>query len=617
MPPQSQKEIVEWYERTHLTVGFSADLRLYRDLANRGNGRILDIACGEGRIFGFLSGVGCDISLTALRKARLAHRESQFVRCDASALPFRDHVFDTVYCIGAFEHFRQQNLAAGELDRVLAPLGTAYYTITNSLRFTGLGTIFAGSSPQPILRPLSLDSVVRTFAQAGLATLEVNKVFQFDIYGPFRSFGTLLLRLIQAVLPTRLSIEPLYVLKHQGEAGKIGILEICFKYPPDIGGIQVHVRDLAASLSQSGHDVRVITTGSPGDRNENGIRVTRFSPDFRVFQADLSIKLILAIIKEAKRHEALHLHLNFHFAELVTALAAWLYRRPLVISYHNDPVPPTSWAKAFNLFHTVFLLLPTLAKARNIVISTRSYAHTSWRLRLFESKSVVIPYGIDVDFFKHEVASVVPGRIVFLGRLDSSSYERKGMINLLEAVSKLAPAVEWHLCVAGPLLDETRSRLQRDAATFGVLNRVTILGELDRQELPMLLASANVFVLPSRHRGEAFGIPTLEALSCGALPVVPDLPGPSSLAPGFCITFTPGDSLDLTRALTAALKSQVSKETRQQRHELVARNFPCKETMARLQAVLTAGAVRALVASNRSAEGMRGRNHEARRIESK
>ena len=53
--------------------------------------------------------------------------------------------------------------------------------------------------------------------------------------------------------------------------------------------------------------------------------------------------------------------------------------------------------------------------------------------------------------------------------------------------------------------------------TLGLRDKVTFVGYLDEDELPLWYAAATVFVFPSIYEG--FGMPPLEAMACGT-PVV-------------------------------------------------------------------------------------------------
>ena len=83
---------------------------------------ILDIACGEGYGLKFLDDVKCiiaaDISLEALKKARIYSPQAHIVRCDAHSLPFKDNTFDIITSFETIEHLKDPKKFLLELKRV-------------------------------------------------------------------------------------------------------------------------------------------------------------------------------------------------------------------------------------------------------------------------------------------------------------------------------------------------------------------------------------------------------------------------------------------------------------------------------------------------------------------
>jgi ubiquinone/menaquinone biosynthesis C-methylase UbiE len=104
--------------------------------------RVLDVACGSGaavylsaeRLANIPSGIacGCDISKGMLEKrARSAtHINAHFVVASAQALPYRDGIFDAVFCTAAFHHFLEPVNALREFIRVLSNNGVVIITDT-------------------------------------------------------------------------------------------------------------------------------------------------------------------------------------------------------------------------------------------------------------------------------------------------------------------------------------------------------------------------------------------------------------------------------------------------------------------------------------------------------
>jgi glycosyltransferase involved in cell wall biosynthesis len=120
----------------------------------------------------------------------------------------------------------------------------------------------------------------------------------------------------------------------------------------------------------------------------------------------------------------------------------------------------------------------------------------------------VIPNYVDTEAFRPRPRTDGSGgspRICFVGRLD----DQKNPLALVEAASRLD--VELVMVGAGRLQDE----LERRAAELGV--RLSLPGRLPHAELPKLLATCDLFVLPSHYEGHPKTL--LEAMAAG-LPVV-------------------------------------------------------------------------------------------------
>jgi SAM-dependent methyltransferase len=91
-------------------------------------GRVLDLGCGTGRNLSLLGegvrAIGLDPCHESLLKARRRARGVPLVRARAEALPFRDHVFDTVVSGLVFCSVGDVAHGLGEVRRVLKPEGT-------------------------------------------------------------------------------------------------------------------------------------------------------------------------------------------------------------------------------------------------------------------------------------------------------------------------------------------------------------------------------------------------------------------------------------------------------------------------------------------------------------
>ncbi|MCL5959596.1 MAG: glycosyltransferase, partial [Chloroflexi bacterium] len=138
-------------------------------------------------------------------------------------------------------------------------------------------------------------------------------------------------------------------------------------------------------------------------------------------------------------------------------------------------------------------------------------------LSRYGEKTTIIPYGIDLDRFEEQSVHKLNATgtefdgplLLFVGRLRYY----KGLRYLLRAM----PEIEAKLLVVGIGAEE--DVLKSLTSELGLQEKVIFLGEVSDEDLPAYYHACDVFVLPSSHRSEAFGLVQLEAMLAGK-PVV-------------------------------------------------------------------------------------------------
>jgi ubiquinone/menaquinone biosynthesis C-methylase UbiE len=108
---------------------------LAETLRPRAGNRILDVGCGEGLAevhigrlhVSQLRLVGIDLMvervMVARREAAAHNQRVGFATADACALPFRDRVFDSTFCVAVLQHVGDVDGAVREFARVTVPGG--------------------------------------------------------------------------------------------------------------------------------------------------------------------------------------------------------------------------------------------------------------------------------------------------------------------------------------------------------------------------------------------------------------------------------------------------------------------------------------------------------------
>jgi len=156
--------------------------------------------------------------------------------------------------------------------------------------------------------------------------------------------------------------------------------------------------------------------------------------------------------------------------------------------------------------------------------ASEEYAASSEFLRQYRDRTEINPYGINttalavsngsraqVDQLRKEYGDRI---VLFVGVLRYY----KGIDVLIRAMTE----VNGRALIVGRGVD--LAALQMQAEQLGVTDKVVFLGEVPDARLRALLHAADVFVLPSIDRCEAFGIVQLEAMACGKPVVSTDLP---------------------------------------------------------------------------------------------
>ncbi len=330
-------------------------------------------------------------------------------------------------------------------------------------------------------------------------------------------------------------------------AGRFRILQVGKFYPPEYGGMENHLHVLCNELRDSVEQSVLVANKSRQSLTEtvDGISVTRLGALMDFFGAPVCPTMVQAL--RSTNADLLHIHLPNPLA--ILAYLASGFTGPLVFTYHSDIVRQKLLGSAFTT-----ILHRALNRASAIIATSEKYIETSAVLQAHRDKCHVIPLGIPLERFHSPDPHIVdwirnqygPSIVVAVGRL----VHYKGFEHLVRAMKK----VDGHLLLIGngPL----RAELEALARSFGIHERVTILSGV--ADVVPYYHAADVFVLPSINRSEAFGLVQVEAMACGK-PVVN-----TQLESGVTfvsrheetgLTVPPSDANALAQALSTLLKN--------------------------------------------------------------
>ena len=160
----------------------------------------------------------------------------------------------------------------------------------------------------------------------------------------------------------------------------------------------------------------------------------------------------------------------------------------------------------------------------------------------------------------------------------SSGKPHKNLVRLVDAWALVTGERETAgnvLVLAGqvsPRYPEARDRIE----ALGVEEDVRVLGRIPEKDLPALYSGATWFVFPSLYEG--FGLPVLEAMTCGTPVVCSNTSSLPEIAADAAITFDPVDTEAIAEALSMALGDATLREDVRQKAIVRAKDFGWEHT---------------------------------------
>lgn len=288
---------------------------------------------------------------------------------------------------------------------------------------------------------------------------------------------------------------------------------VCDWFLPRMGGIELHLRDLALALRRRGMDARIVTT-TRGPDMVDAVPVHRvpaaLAPGAGFACSPAALRALSRVVRD-EAFDVVHAHASvISPVAYAGALAGARAGLPTVLTFHSM------------LHRSAALLGASEAlfgwSRDRIVLSAVSSVVAAQAARWMPGAPVgVLPNGIDVSFWRDVRHASASGEILFVSAMRLSRKKRT-----LALVRAFADAVQFvgntppmRLLIAGDGPD--RVAIRRLADERGVGDRVVLAGHLSREELRSLYGRAHAFVLPSER--ESFGIAALEARAAG-LPVI-------------------------------------------------------------------------------------------------
>lgn len=302
------------------------------------------------------------------------------------------------------------------------------------------------------------------------------------------------------------------------------------EYPPNVyGGAGVHVDYLSRALA-SICEVEVRCFGDQ-DESSNGVAVKGYEVDASDWSCPEELKSVLDSIAHGTEFNVSNIdadlvHVHTWYAHWAGIMAKLNYGIPLVVTVHSlEPLRPWKREQLGGGYDFSCWVEKTAIEMADAVIavSEGTKAEVLEYFDVDESMLYVIYNGVDMEEYQpasQEQVGKVLGRygideskpyVLFVGRVT----RQKGIIHLVNAISKIDPNCQVVLCAGAPDTEEVGKEMAEAVEKAReIRDGVFWIDEMiDVESKIALYSGAAVFCSPSIY--EPFGIINLEAMACG------------------------------------------------------------------------------------------------------
>ena len=303
----------------------------------------------------------------------------------------------------------------------------------------------------------------------------------------------------------------------------MNVVHVVRQYLPSVGGLEEVVRNLAQQQLREGRYKptvltlnRVFRTGGtllPASETLDGVAVRRLA-----YAGSERYPLCPQVAGALHEADLVHVHgIEFFFDYL--ALLHPLMRKPLVASTHGGFFHSGFASRLKQVYFRTITRLSARAYAK--IIATSENDGALFSAVVPEGRLQVIENGVDMRKFANAAAPHLRPVLMYFGRWSVN----KGLLECMDVLGALCrqqPDVDWQLMIAGREYDLDANALYRYAEEQGVSNHIALYPNPGVAELRQLIGMASYFLCLSHHEG--FGIAPVEAISAGLIPLLSPIP---------------------------------------------------------------------------------------------
>ncbi|HEU4726268.1 MAG TPA: glycosyltransferase family 4 protein [Kofleriaceae bacterium] len=216
--------------------------------------------------------------------------------------------------------------------------------------------------------------------------------------------------------------------------------------------------------------------------------------------------------------------------------------------------------------------------AADLILAPTPAAVKALQHRGKPQRVVLSPPGVDIDRFDWEdPPSGGPPRILYVGSVDPS----RGVRVLVRAMAAIVREIDARLVLAGSMAPRFEQPLRDGIRELGLGDKIEVMGPVDHEQLPALLATATVCVVPAAadltpSPMVVFPTKILEYMACRRGIVAPRRETLTHVVENNreALLFEPGDPIDLARKVLRLLGEPLLRaRLAQNAYERVRRDF--------------------------------------------